>query len=297
MIHFKDRAVVTADGREYPHDGTATDRRRAIAELQADIALQHEASNRRSIAERGRPCTPTELANGWKADDLRGPHERQADDQVRDSAFNPYEARLQILKAQRINSKEIPALEAKAASWTPPVIVAAPAESPYDMAINSLLTKPGHTSEERASTERQVAALRAAGDKWKQDQEKAAQAKAFDAMPERVNALENGAATLRMAELIPAIPSWHLEASKANLLALKNSTDADGGVKAYWAQQRKDNAALYAHQDAQKADWTKRGEQHDADMKAALSLAPVEAPVVVEQPKSAIEQALTGGTT
>ena len=115
---------------------------------------------------------------------------------------------------------------------------------------------------------------------------------AYAAMPERVNALENGRATLRMAELIPAIPSFHLEASRQNLLALENSTDADGGVAEFWKSQRQANARLYAHQDAQKADWTKRGEQHDADMKAALSLAPVEAPVVVEPPKSAIETAL-----
>ncbi len=198
-----------------------------------------------------------------------------------------------MLRSQRIDSKEIPALEAKAASWTPPVIEATAPESPYDVAINALLQSPGHTPGERASTETQVAALRAAGDKWKQDQAREAQVKAFESMPERINALENARATLRMAELIPAIPSFHLEASRRNLQTLEKSTDADGGVAAFWAQQRKDNIVLHAHQDQQKADWTAKGEKHAADMKEALSLAPVEAPVVVEPVKSAIELALS----
>jgi hypothetical protein len=161
------------------------------------------------------------------------------------------------------------------------------------VAINSLLSKPGHTSEEKASTERMLTNLRAAGDKWKQDQAREQQVKAFESMPERVNALENARATLRMAELIPAIPSWHLDASRQNLKALENSTDADGGVAAFWAQQRKDNVALHAHQDQMKADWTARGEQHAREMKEALSLAPVEAPIVVAAPKSAIELVLS----
>ena len=293
IIHHEDRAYTTSDNRRYPHDGSSAGRRQALAQLAQDTSLQQEASNRRSLQERGRPCTPQELENGWRPDDLRGPHEQQADDQAKNSPFNPYDARLQILKAQRINSKEIPALEAKAAAWTPPVIEAASAESPYDTAINSLLAKPGHTSEERASTERQIANLRVAGDKWKQDQAREQQVKAFESMPERVNALENARATLRMAELIPAIPSFHLEASRRNLQALEKSTDADGGVAAFWAQQRKDNVVLHAHQDQAKADWTARGEQHAREMKEALSLAPVEAPVVVEPVKSAIELALS----
>jgi hypothetical protein len=217
--------------------------------------------------------------------------ERQVAELQKTASYNVAEARLAICKSQNIQSKEIPRLEQMAAEYVPNVAAPAESVSPYDVAIASLQEKPG-LPEDRARNDLIVNRLREAGDKWKQDQAREAQVKAFESMPERINALENARATLRMAELIPAIPSFHLEASRQNLLALENSTDADGGVKAFWAQQRKDNIALHAHQDQQKADWTKRGEQHDADMKAALSLAPVEAPVVVERPKSAIETAL-----
>ena len=106
IIHHEDRAFTTSDNRRYPHDGSSASKKQALAQLEKDTALQYEASNRRSIQERGRPCTQQELENGWRPDDLRGPHERQADDQAKTSAFNPFECRLAILKSQRIDSKE-----------------------------------------------------------------------------------------------------------------------------------------------------------------------------------------------
>jgi hypothetical protein len=290
MIHFKDRAVVTADGKEYPHDGSPGDRRRAIAEAQAHIELQHEASNRRSIAERGRPATPRELAHGWTPDDLRGPHEQQADALAATAPYNVYQARLDILKAQRINSKEIPALEAKAASWTPPAPVEAKADdSPFAVAIASLLEKPGYTREEIASTERQVNALRTAEDRWKEERAREAEAKARAERPEYVNAVENGEAAHRAAELLPNIPQNFVNGAAARLKALKET----GDTEAYWHDTRAAEKELNLYFDQKETEFKQREINLAADKAAALSRLPVAPPVVEAPPVSSIEQALT----
>jgi hypothetical protein len=294
MIHFKDRSVATGDGKEFPHDGTPGDRRRAISEAQQHIARVQEASNRRSLAERGRPATLHELEYGWKPDDPRGPHERQADTLAATVQYNPYQARLDILKAQRITSKEIPALEGKAASWQPPAPVEVNAEeSPFAGAIASLLARPGATPAEKQLTEKQVANLRAAEDRWKQDQAAEAELKLRQADPLFLNAVQNAESAHRAAELLPNIPQGFVNGTADRLKTLKESGDVD----AYWRDTRAAEAELNVYFDKIDAEYKARGVKNEEDRKAALSRLPVEAPQPVEPPKSAIEQALTGGST
>jgi hypothetical protein len=291
MIHFKDRAIVTADGREYPHNGTPGDRRRAIAEAQSQIALQHEASNRRSIAERGRPATPSELERGWQPDEKRGPHEIACDKLAANGAqFNPYSARLSALRASRTESREIEALESKAASWMPPAPVEAKAdESPFAVAIASLLEKPGYTREEIASTERQVNALRTAEDRWKDERAREAEAKARAERPEYVNAVANGEAAHRAAELLPNVPQNFVNGAAARLKALKET----GDTEAYWRDTRAAEKELNLYFDQKEAEFKQREINLAADKAAALSRLPVTPPVVEAPPVSSIEQALT----
>ena len=164
MIHIKDRAVVTAAGKTFPYDGSPQDRRRAIQEAQADIALRGDALIKRSLAERGRPPSDKEMRDGrYEPPEKRGSAEIDCQRLLDQGAqYNVWQARADALRASRTNSSELGRLDELAASWVPPPAVVAVPVSAYDTAIASLLAKPGHTSEERAVTDRAIARLREA---------------------------------------------------------------------------------------------------------------------------------------
>lgn len=288
MLHFHDRAVVRSDGKSYSHDGSPQDRRRAIAEAQADIALYGDALTKRSIAERGRPPSDREMRDGrYEPPDNRGPHEKQADSLSATAQYNPYSARLSILKSQRIDSKEIPALEAKALAWTPPVIEAAPVESPWDTAIAALQRQPGHLPEERAMTERTIARLREAGEREKQDQAKAAELQARFETDDFKNSVLNGESVAKLA-LLPNVPQSFVERANARLAKLKET----GDTATYWRDTRAAESELNQHFDSIAKSFDEKKVTLLSDRQAALSMLPVSPPVVVEPPKSIIEQAL-----
>jgi hypothetical protein len=282
-------------GTVFSHDRSPAGRRQALLDLQDEASRASTALQARAITELGRPLTPQEARQGrFDPPDTRGPHEKQCDELARTAAFNVYQARLDILRAQGIATKEIEALTIKAAAFVPatPPPAEAPV-SPYDVAIQSLTAKPGHTPAERAATARQIAHLRDANAKWQAEQEREVQAKARDADPLRINAIENAEAGLRASQLLPNVPQSHVNGCAERLQALRDSTDADGGVAAYWAGERKAAAELDAHFERIEKQFDEKKATLLSDRKAALSRLPVEPPAATPAPpKSAIETTL-----
>jgi hypothetical protein len=291
FIHYEDRAIV-ADGRRYPHDGTRQGRSAAISQAEQDAARLDAALKERSLRERGVAPTLQELRRRtYDLPETRGPHEISCDKLVAAGAqFNPYTARIAAIKAQRIQSPELPALEAKAAAWSPPTPVEpTPEASPFATAIADLLSKPGHTPEDRARTDRLVARLRDAETGWQQQQAREAETKARAERPEFSNALKNARAVHDEAVLMGTAPESFVQGAASRLKAL----EATGDVDAYWRDARAAEAALNAHYDSKEAEFKKRETETAAEKAAALSRLPVAPPAVEDPPKSAIEQALT----
>ncbi|HEY3969422.1 MAG TPA: hypothetical protein VGM05_33020 [Planctomycetaceae bacterium] len=264
---------------------------RALAEIQQEADQIEAAAQARGQRELGRPLTPKEVLNGFQTPETRGPHEIAADRQAAAGCqFDPYAARLAVMKSQGITSKEAAALEAKSAAFVPQTPApAAPETSPYATAIAALESKP---IGDKASTDRQIANLRRADEAWKQDQAREAELKARAERPEFINAVANSEASYRTAQLLPNVPEAFVTGAAERMKALK----ATGDVAKYFADTRAAETALNEHFDSIKADFNKKQAQLDADRKAALSTSPVEVPVVEAPPPTVIEQALMGGS-
>lgn len=288
MIHFHDREVI-ADGKSFPHSGSPQDRRRAIAEAEAHLALKADALEKRSLLERQRPLSDKERRDGrYEPVETRGPAEIQCQQLLDQGAtYNVFQARADAIRATRTNSAELTRLDELAASWTPPVVAPGVSESAFDVAIAAVQRKPGFTQAERDSTDRQIAALRAAGDKAKQDQAREAELQARFETDDFKNSVLNGESVAKLA-LLPNVPQSFVERANARLAKLKET----GDTATYWRDTRAAEAELNAHFDSIEKHYDDKKVVLLSDKKAALSMLPVSPPVVVEPPKSIIEQAL-----
>jgi hypothetical protein len=219
--------------------------------------------------------------------------EMECDRIAQTSAFNPYSARLDIIRSQRVNSREVEALTAKAAAWTAPVVAPDSSVNHFASAIASLEAKPGNTPAERASTQRQVDLLRTAESKWLDEQAREAAAEARAARPEYINAVENSAAVAAYLANVATAPQSLVTAAHERAKALK----ASGDVDAYWRDTRAAEKALDQHYTDIENKFDEEKKQHEADKAAALSRLPV-APVVEAPPPtpSVIESTLMGGS-